>query len=56
MDGIVIATMGKDWCLIEFDDGVTGQMWRVKVQGEPGGDEVPFEVGTKVTLTEKKGD
>jgi len=52
MEGTVIAVIGTEWCLIEFANEATGQMWRIKVQGNEEGS-VPFALGTKVVLTEK---
>jgi hypothetical protein len=53
MEGRVIAAMGTDWCLIEFEDEMTGTMWRVRIQGDTDG-VVPFAVGDEVVLTRKE--
>lgn len=58
MKGFVTAiSEDKDWCLVEFEHDATGKAFirMMKMQGEPGVEAFPFEVGQEVYLVDSPG-
>lgn len=48
--GHVVATLGGDWCLIEFEDETAGKVY-MKLQGNE--ESIPWELGTEMVLLTK---